>query len=162
MWAHWIIYINYGVALLKSIYWFHVSNTSSPLILQEGFPLAEFIMACGFFTVLILEKMVLSCTEGHRNEETAPLLAPAGHGHAHGQNSLNDLEGSSHHVHVDFHAHSSFRSFMLFLSLSLHSVFEGLAIGLQTTDTKVIYWILFCLTRQLLCWVTVLTLLEIW
>ncbi|KAK2913403.1 hypothetical protein Q8A67_001802 [Cirrhinus molitorella] len=106
--------------------------------LDEGFPLAEFIMACGFFTVLILEKMVLSCTEGHRNEETAPLLAPAGHGHAQGRHSLNDLEGSGHHVHVDLHAHSSFRSFMLFLSLSLHSVFEGLAIGLQTTDTKVL------------------------
>ncbi|XP_043101348.1 zinc transporter ZIP1 [Puntigrus tetrazona] len=106
--------------------------------LDEGFPLAEFIVACGFFTVLILEKIVLSCTEGPRNEETAPLLAPAGNRHAHGHHSLNDVEGSAHHVHVDFHAHSSFRSFMLFLSLSLHSVFEGLAIGLQTTDAKVL------------------------
>ncbi|NP_997748.2 zinc transporter ZIP1 [Danio rerio] len=107
--------------------------------LDDGFPLPEFIMACGFFTVLILEKMVLSCTEGHRNEETAPLLAPAApNGHAHGHPSVNDLEGSGHHVHVDFHAHSSFRSFMLFLSLSLHSVFEGLAIGLQTTNAKVL------------------------
>uniref|UniRef100_A0A8C1UE54 Solute carrier family 39 member 1 n=1 Tax=Cyprinus carpio TaxID=7962 RepID=A0A8C1UE54_CYPCA len=106
--------------------------------LDKGFPLAEFIMACGFFTVLILEKIVLSCTEGHRNEETAPLLAPAGNGHAHGHHSVNDPEGSGHHVHMDIHAHSSFRSFMLFLSLSLHSVFEGLAIGLQTTDTKVL------------------------
>ncbi|XP_052007030.1 zinc transporter ZIP1 [Xyrauchen texanus] len=106
--------------------------------LGEGFPVAEFIMACGFFTVLILEKIVLSCTEGYRNEETAPLLAHEGHGHAYGHRSLNDLEGSGRHVHVDIHAHSSFRSFMLFLSLSLHSVFEGLAIGLQTTDTKVL------------------------
>ncbi|XP_051571492.1 zinc transporter ZIP1-like [Myxocyprinus asiaticus] len=106
--------------------------------LGEGFPLAEFIMACGFFTVLILEKIVLSCTEGCRNEEMAPLLAHEGHGHAYGHRLLNDLEGSGHHVHVDIHAHSSFRSFMLFLSLSLHSVFEGLAIGLQTTDTKVL------------------------
>ncbi len=130
------------------------------LIIQEGFPFAEFIMACGFFTVLILEKIVMSCTEGRRNEETAPLLAPAGNEHAHGHHSLNDLEGNGHHVHVDFHAHSSFRSFMLFLSLSLHSVFEGLAIGLQTTDTKVIYWVLFCSTA--LCWVTVLTFLETW
>lgn len=95
-------------------------------------------MACGFFTVLILEKVVLSFREAHRDDERAPLLAPAGHGHADGHHSLNDLEGSGHHVHVDLHAHSSFRSFMLFLSLSLHSVFEGLAIGLQTTDTKVI------------------------
>lgn len=107
--------------------------------LDEGFPIAEFIMACGFFTVLILEKIVLSCTEGHRNEETAPLLTPpAANGHAHGHHSVNDLEGSGHHIHVDLHAHSSFRSFMLFLSLSLHSVFEGLAIGLQTTNAKVL------------------------
>ncbi|KAI7814421.1 zinc transporter ZIP1 [Triplophysa rosa] len=106
--------------------------------LDNGFPLAEFIMACGFFTVLILEKIVMSFRERHRGEERAPLLAPVGHGHADGHHSLNDLEGSGHHVHVDLHAHSSFRSFMLFLSLSLHSVFEGLAIGLQTTDTKVL------------------------
>ncbi|TRY92460.1 hypothetical protein DNTS_028166, partial [Danionella cerebrum] len=104
--------------------------------LDDGFPLAEFIMACGFFTVLILEKLVLSCREGHGSDETAPLLAPAGNGHAHGHPILTDVEGSGHHIHVDLHAHSSFRSFMLFLSLSLHSVFEGLAIGLQTTDAK--------------------------
>uniref|UniRef100_A0A8B9KSH9 Solute carrier family 39 member 1 n=1 Tax=Astyanax mexicanus TaxID=7994 RepID=A0A8B9KSH9_ASTMX len=102
---------------------------------QGGFPVAEFIMACGFFTVLILERIVLSCT-GPRSEETSPLLGH-GHGHAHGHRSVNDMEGSAHHVHVDLQAHSSFRSFMLFLSLSLHSVFEGLAIGLQTTDAKV-------------------------
>ncbi|TRY83705.1 hypothetical protein DNTS_018511 [Danionella cerebrum] len=98
----------------------------------------DFIMACGFFTVLILEKLVLSCREGHGSDETAPLLAPAGNGHAHGHPILTDVEGSGHHIHVDLHAHSSFRSFMLFLSLSLHSVFEGLAIGLQTTDAKVL------------------------
>lgn len=106
--------------------------------LDDGFPLAEFIMACGFFTVLILEKIVLSFRERHRSGETAPLLAPAGHGHAHGNHTLSNLEGSGHHVHVDHQAHSSFRSFILFFSLSLHSVFEGLAIGLQTTDTKVL------------------------
>uniref|UniRef100_A0A3B1ICY9 Solute carrier family 39 member 1 n=1 Tax=Astyanax mexicanus TaxID=7994 RepID=A0A3B1ICY9_ASTMX len=104
--------------------------------LDGGFPVAEFIMACGFFTVLILERIVLSCT-GSRSEETSPLLGH-GHGHAHGHRSVNDMEGSAHHVHVDLQAHSSFRSFMLFLSLSLHSVFEGLAIGLQTTDAKVL------------------------
>ncbi|KAL6468608.1 hypothetical protein MHYP_G00221320 [Metynnis hypsauchen] len=105
--------------------------------LNSSYPVAEFIMACGFFTVLILERLVLSCT-GRRSEETTPLLPPMGHGHAHGHRSVNDLEGSAQHVHVDLQAHSSFRSFMLFLSLSLHSVFEGLAIGLQTTDAKVL------------------------
>ncbi|KAB5558973.1 hypothetical protein PHYPO_G00023450 [Pangasianodon hypophthalmus] len=101
------------------------------------YPLAQFIMACGFFIVLIVERLVLSCNE-RRSEERAPLLPSAGHSHSHSHRSVNDVESSSHHVHVDLQAHSSFRSFILFLSLSLHSVFEGLAIGLQTTDTKVL------------------------
>lgn len=70
-------------------------------------------------------------------EERAPLMSDNRNGHGHGHGTSPDLEGSGHHVHVDFQAHSSFRSFMLFLSLSLHSVFEGLAIGLQSTDSKV-------------------------
>ncbi|XP_026860343.2 zinc transporter ZIP1 [Electrophorus electricus] len=105
--------------------------------MDSDFPLAEFIMACGFFAVLIIERLVLSCTHWH-GEESSPLLPPVGHGHAHGPHSMNSLESSGHHVHVDLQAHSSFRSFMLFLSLSLHSVFEGLAIGLQSTDAKVL------------------------
>ncbi|XP_034049647.1 zinc transporter ZIP1 [Thalassophryne amazonica] len=106
---------------------------------ESNFPLPEFIMAIGFFTVLILEKIVLSCRQVTGTQgERAPLLQSNSHQHGHGTTASPDLEGSSHHVHVDFQAHSSFRSFMLFLSLSLHSVFEGLAIGLQDTDSKVL------------------------
>ncbi|XP_030271436.1 zinc transporter ZIP1 [Sparus aurata] len=107
--------------------------------LETSFPLPEFIMAAGFFTVLILERIVLNCREmGGSVEERAPLMSDNRNGHGHGHGTSPDLEGSGHHVHVDFQAHSSFRSFMLFLSLSLHSVFEGLAIGLQSTDSKVL------------------------
>lgn len=97
-------------------------------------------MAAGFFTVLILERIVLNCREVRgAQDERAPLISDNinGHGHGHGHGTSPDLESSGHHVHVDFQAHSPFRSFMLFLSLSLHSVFEGLAIGLQSTDSKV-------------------------
>lgn len=104
---------------------------------ETSFPLPEFIMAAGFFTVLILERIVLNCREmGVAQEERAPLMPDNRNGHGHGIS--HDLESSGHHVHVDFQAHSPFRSFMLFLSLSLHSVFEGLAIGLQNTDSKVL------------------------
>ncbi|XP_012732613.2 zinc transporter ZIP1 isoform X2 [Fundulus heteroclitus] len=108
--------------------------------LETSFPLPEFIMAAGFFTVLILEKMVLSFRQMRgAHGERAPLLSENGHSHSHsGAVTTPDLESSGHHVHVDFQAHSPFRSFMLFLSLSLHSVFEGLAIGLQSTDSKVL------------------------
>uniref|UniRef100_H3DR70 Solute carrier family 39 member 1 n=1 Tax=Tetraodon nigroviridis TaxID=99883 RepID=H3DR70_TETNG len=107
--------------------------------LETSFPLPEFIMAAGFFTVLILERIVLNCKEMRGSHEERTALIPerrTGHGHGHGQGP--DLESSGHHVHVDVQAHSPFRSFMLFLSLSLHSVFEGLAIGLQTTDSRVV------------------------
>ncbi|CAL8403512.1 unnamed protein product [Boreogadus saida] len=109
--------------------------------LQISFPLPEFIIASGFFLVLILERIVLDCQHAHGDHEERALLIPAngrdtGHGHAH--SSGQDLEDSGPHMHVDFQAHSSFRSFMLFLSLSFHSIFEGLAIGLQRTDSKVL------------------------
>lgn len=106
---------------------------------ETDFPLPEFIMAAGFFTVLILERIVLNCREMRGSqEERAPLIADNRNGHGHGHGTNTDLEGSGHHVHVDLQAHSPFRSFMLFLTLSLHSVFEGLAIGLQTTESKVL------------------------
>ncbi|XP_061615767.1 zinc transporter ZIP1-like isoform X2 [Phyllopteryx taeniolatus] len=110
-------------------------------MIEVNFPLPEFIMAVGFFTVLILERMVLNCREmGGTVDERAPLIQDMRNGHAHahvhGSTASPDLESSGHHVHVDFQAHSPFRSFMLFHSLSLHSVFEGLAIGLQNTDSK--------------------------
>ncbi|XP_068170374.1 zinc transporter ZIP1 [Antennarius striatus] len=107
---------------------------------ETNFPLPEFIMASGFFAVLIVERIVLNCKEvrSPRGETEALLPGRNGHGHRHGHAADGDLEGSGHHVHVDFQAHSPFRSFMLFLSLSLHSVFEGLAIGLQSTDSKVL------------------------
>ncbi|KAI1889761.1 hypothetical protein AGOR_G00166260 [Albula goreensis] len=105
--------------------------------IETSFPLPEFIMASGFFLVLIMERIILNFA-GQRGEESAPLLPAVGHGHGHGHSISSSLEGSAHHIHVDLQAHSSFRSFMLFLSLSLHSVFEGLAIGLQTTESKVL------------------------
>ncbi|KAJ7986193.1 hypothetical protein DPEC_G00348240 [Dallia pectoralis] len=116
----------------------YLSDINAELAVRSvdtSFPLPEFIMAAGFFTVLIVERIVLNWkhnTQQGSNQERSPLM----HGHGHG--GSDDLEGSAHHVHVDLQAHSSFRSFMLFLSLSLHSVFEGLAIGLQTTDSKVL------------------------
>lgn len=120
----------------------YLSDISTELVsrkIETSFPLPEFIMAAGFFTVLIVERLVLNCRERRgARQEREPLLLGHGHGHGPVTDRSPDLEGSAHHVHVDLQAHSPFRSFMLFLSLSLHSVFEGLAIGLQNTDSKVL------------------------
>ncbi|XP_059203511.1 zinc transporter ZIP1 [Centropristis striata] len=120
----------------------YLSDINAELDAQElktDFPIPEFIIAAGFFMVLILERIVLNCREVRgAQEERAPLIPDNRNGHGHGHGTSPDLESSGQHVHVDFQAHSPFRSFMLFLSLSLHSVFEGLAIGLQNTDSKVL------------------------
>ncbi|XP_056134787.1 zinc transporter ZIP1 [Lampris incognitus] len=104
---------------------------------ETSFPLPEFIIAAGFFFVLIIERIVLNCrNSAGTHDERAPLIQT--NSSVHGLSHNQDLEASGQHIHVDFHAHSSFRSFILFLSLSLHSMFEGLAIGLQNTDSKVL------------------------
>lgn len=131
----------------------YLSDITAELEIRDlltDYPLPEFIMAMGFFTVLILERLVLTCKQqseeaGERQPllsgQTSPSLGNShGHGHGHGVSNgiVAELEASGGpHVHMDLQAHSSFRSFILFFSLSLHSIFEGLAIGLQTTESKV-------------------------
>lgn len=55
-----------------------------------------------------------------------------GHSHSHDHSSVFDTEAQDH---------STFRSLLLLLALSLHSVFEGLAVGLQqkTVDVLAIF-----------------------
>ncbi|KAL8184564.1 UNVERIFIED_CONTAM: hypothetical protein K2H54_020504 [Gekko kuhli] len=108
------------------------------------FPLQEFILAMGFFLVLVMEQIILAYKDPSGSlEETQALLGPAS------QNSGTVQEqgwpdgplprqlprdGPLHgrrHVHVDLNSHSAIRCFVLLLALSLHSVFEGLAVGLQ-------------------------------
>ncbi|ROT68514.1 zinc transporter ZIP1, partial [Penaeus vannamei] len=52
-----------------------------------------------------------------------------GHGHSH----LFD-----HSIHQDIASHSSLRSLLLLFALSLHSIFEGMAVGLQDTIDDVV------------------------
>nr|XP_033775331.1 zinc transporter ZIP1-like isoform X2 [Geotrypetes seraphini] len=107
--------------------------------IKVNFPLPEFILAAGFLLVLIVEHIILDCNQ-KRTEEVTPLLVTNRRTHRHSHSSINeqDIEGRRHHFHVDFQAHSAFRSFVLIFSLSLHSVFEGLAIGLQETNSEVL------------------------
>ncbi|XP_067827287.1 zinc transporter ZIP1 [Heptranchias perlo] len=127
-------------------YFSHINEELEKLQVDTNFPFPEFIIAVGFFLVLIIERIVLEC---HRNSlsETTPLIAHRTLAATHCtdgninhcvQIDTNDEETRDHHVHVDVNAYSAFRSFILFLSLSLHSLFEGLPIGLQQTESKVL------------------------
>uniref|UniRef100_A0A8D0GGF0 Solute carrier family 39 member 1 n=1 Tax=Sphenodon punctatus TaxID=8508 RepID=A0A8D0GGF0_SPHPU len=98
------------------------------------FPLQEFILAMGFFLLLVMEQIVLAYRDqaGSSLEETRALLGAAA-----SQARLRGEPAEEHpHFHIDLNAHSAIRSFMLLFALSLHSVFEGLAVGLQEAGAR--------------------------
>ncbi|XP_030013718.1 zinc transporter ZIP3 [Sphaeramia orbicularis] len=108
------------------------------------FPLPEFIMAMGFFLVLVLEQILLTFKDqsSFQREERRALLVDSSvqandrngrHHHRHGSD-----ESDGGHVHVDFSSQSALRTFILVFSLSLHSVFEGLAVGLLEDGAEVL------------------------
>ncbi|XP_074837312.1 zinc transporter ZIP1 isoform X2 [Carettochelys insculpta] len=115
-----------------------ISEALAALRVTLQFPLQEFILAMGFFLVLVMEQIVLAYKDQAGSlEETRALLGTSA------QDSTIQAphwpEGPLHpHVHVDFNAHSAIRCFLLVASLALHSVFEGLAVGLQEASAKVL------------------------
>ncbi len=108
---------------------------------KVDYPMAEFIIVIGFFLVLLIEQAVLefgghdrhSPNHAHRqgrpneegSDESAPLLGDS---------------GPEHHNHTAHHIldHSSLRSVLLLIALTFHSVFEGLAIGLQQASGQLL------------------------
>ncbi|XP_074862827.1 zinc transporter ZIP1-like [Carettochelys insculpta] len=101
------------------------------------FPVPEFVLTVGFWLVLIIEHVVLDCNE-RRSGEATPLLSCGEATPQPADSGEGVVEMGAHHFPADFQAHSSFRSFVLFLSLSVHSLFEGLAVGLQDTESQVL------------------------
>ncbi|XP_008054680.1 zinc transporter ZIP2-like [Carlito syrichta] len=90
---------------------------------QVEYPYGELIISLGFFFVFFLESLALQCCPGASRESTV---------------QVEELHG----VHVlELHSHGPqpspswgpLRALILLLSLSFHSVFEGLAVGLQPT-----------------------------
>uniref|UniRef100_UPI0037E94B80 zinc transporter ZIP1-like n=1 Tax=Semicossyphus pulcher TaxID=241346 RepID=UPI0037E94B80 len=115
--------------------------TNAGITLQ--FPLPEFIMAMGFFLVLVLEQIILafrdqssSVTEERRTLLVDSSVQANGRHHSHHRRGSEESEGG--HFHVDFNSQSALRAFVLVFSLSLHSVFEGLAVGLVEEGKEVL------------------------
>uniref|UniRef100_A0A8C5WNC7 Solute carrier family 39 member 1 n=2 Tax=Elapidae TaxID=8602 RepID=A0A8C5WNC7_LATLA len=140
-----------GTCLLDLLptYLTSINEALDDLRVTLRFPLQEFILAMGFFVVLVLEQIVLAYKDPSGSlEETEALLSNVSHQHPALQQDQSWPEGSQRpltrdrlaaertHVHVDFNAHSAIRLVVLFLALSLHSIFEGLAVGLQEDGTQ--------------------------
>lgn len=124
--------------------------------LLELYPFAEVVICIGFFAVYLLEEMGEKMIKHDPPEENAHEMERSK------SQSLLGLEidghqrkNSNHHSHGDHaHAHgpalsaeeqksvaAAIRGFLLVAALSFHSIFEGMAIGLQPTLSDV--WFLF-------------------
>ncbi|XP_055477646.1 zinc transporter ZIP2 isoform X1 [Psammomys obesus] len=87
------------------------------------YPYGELVISLGFFFVFLSESLALQCCHG-----------------AAGGSTVQEEEWGGTHA-FEFHKHlpvpspsrGPLRALILLLSLSFHSVFEGLAVGLQTT-----------------------------
>lgn len=103
------------------------------------FPVAEFTTCMGFFLVLTIEQIV------HKFHDTSFLHGSHG-SHGHNEPLLGEIQRSEDTFYSDSSSssfrtqkkklakpgESSLRTYILIVALSMHSVFEGLALGLIT------------------------------
>uniref|UniRef100_A0A8D0ET59 Solute carrier family 39 member 1 n=1 Tax=Strix occidentalis caurina TaxID=311401 RepID=A0A8D0ET59_STROC len=112
-----------------------ISAALEGLRITLQFPLPEFILAMGFFLVLVLEQVALAQREPPSSlaEETRALL-PAG--------SIQTLpppsSSSSSSPPSAPSTRGAVRAGLLVLALALHAVLEGLALGLQEAEGAVL------------------------
>ncbi|XP_008582347.1 PREDICTED: zinc transporter ZIP2-like [Galeopterus variegatus] len=87
------------------------------------YPYGELIISLGFFFVFFLESLALQCCPAAAGRSTEEEEEQSG-AHVFGLHSHGPLPSASR---------GPLRALILLLSLSFHSVFEGLAVGLQPT-----------------------------
>ncbi|XP_013886937.1 zinc transporter ZIP3 [Austrofundulus limnaeus] len=123
-----------------------VGDVFKQLQVSGDYPLAETMMMVGFFLTVFVEQAVLTFRKekpsfidletfnaggsevGSDSEYDTPFISSDGghtHGHRHGHFRPNELAGAG-----------PLRLAGLVLALSAHSVFEGLALGLQEDSAK--------------------------
>ncbi|XP_067388301.1 zinc transporter ZIP2 [Emydura macquarii macquarii] len=90
---------------------------------ELDYPFAELIISCGFFLVFLTESLVLHCCRS-----ASPSHGDPAAGKEPGAPSVLHSHGAPG---PGGPSPGSFRALVLFVSLSLHSVFEGLAVGVQ-------------------------------
>ncbi|XP_072702684.1 zinc transporter ZIP1 isoform X1 [Ciconia boyciana] len=103
-----------------------ISAALEGLRITLQFPLPEFILAMGFFLVLVLEQVALAQQELSSVPEETRALLPAG-----------SIQTPSPQPPVPG-ARGAVRAGLLVLALALHAVLEGLALGLQEAEGAVL------------------------
>ncbi|KAJ8981535.1 hypothetical protein NQ317_006696 [Molorchus minor] len=119
---------------------------------QFGFPPSELVFCLGFFFVYLIEEVVHLLLDRKMHDE--PLHRSLSVRRCSSNKDLSNskkLLNSQTTINVEKHGHShhemdeslknSFGGFLAVLALSFHAVFEGLAVGLESSVQKV--WYLF-------------------
>ena len=128
--------------------------------IDMDFPLFNVFVATGFFLVafveLVAQNLMAKNTENIQHPikpgtdgDKAPLYQgnrPIGYGSAGGSSSEFESETQEiEHAHSHGHAHvpkpAGLRAFLLLIALSFHTIFDGLAVGLQVDEPEV--WAVF-------------------
>ncbi|KAI4896884.1 hypothetical protein NFI96_031591 [Prochilodus magdalenae] len=107
-----------------------MTETFRGLGVTLSFPVPEFILTIGFLLVLVIEQVILALREqsdSHTAEKEALLVGSCDQPHLRSEVS----RGRSSGIHMEVSSLSIVRVCVLVFSLSLCSVFEGLAVGLQ-------------------------------
>jgi len=119
--------------MLPEVNHFLEYNIDHGQIEDRGMPLAEIWVLCGFLMIYFIEEvthfLTRRCIEPV-NDKTTGQSKSLGHGHSHQMPTQ---------VAGGFEA--ALRGFMVVLAISLHAVFEGIAMGL--TNNKRSVWLLF-------------------
>jgi len=128
--------------MLPEVNLFLQYNIDHGQLSNTGLPLAEIWVLCGFFMIYFIEELthvfMARCNpekkEENTKEETSKMLNGHGSGHGHSHDIPEGLtkEGG-------FEA--ALRGFLVVLAISLHAIFEGIAMGL-TNNTRSV-WLLF-------------------
>lgn len=100
-----------------------VKKALDSLNTQTDYPITEFMITVGLLLVMVVENLMSLCMKRKSAEIHHHLLSST--------ESLQEMDDIDHNV-------STYRMFILVVTLSFHSIFEGLAIGLED-DASTIY-----------------------
>lgn len=111
----------------------------SALKINSQYPFSALFTLLGFFMVLSVEQCVHICHKRRhrrlsfdRRSDEPPTVAPhQHHSHSHDPETILGSDGAED-------ASSTFGIMLLLIALSVHSIFEGLAVGLQRSVSEVI------------------------
>lgn len=100
---------------------------------EQTFPFAEFTIAMGFFVLLTIEQIISDSRERNfrviSNSEARAIL---------GEESGGVIADDTPSEIVNHGQNAAIRAFAMTFALSIHSIFEGIAIGVQTTVEDVL------------------------